>query len=79
MRFIAAHLDALIAYVLIVAVLITGFVASFFGDAEWQRRRRLRTAMRTSRLSLGTAALPNRRRNSTNNSPETSACPTGAP
>ncbi len=54
--------ELVIAYALIGGIFLTGFVASFFGDAEFRRRRRLRRSMSRSRLNLGTAGTPNRRR-----------------
>lgn len=54
----------IVAYLLIAAILVMGFAASFYGDAEFRRRNRLRAAMRRSRLNIGELAVrgPNRRR-----------------
>ncbi len=50
------------AYLLIGGILVAGFVASFFGDVEFRRRRAIRRSMRHSRLNLGELGMPNRRR-----------------
>lgn len=54
----------IVAYLLIAAILLMGFVASFFGDAEFRRRNAIRRSMRRSRLNIGQLAVrgPNRRR-----------------